>query len=53
MNNVWDLLFEETNRYAKQKTVSGWVDVDIYDMKKFIGLCIKMEQVKLPLLQNY
>lgn len=53
MRDVWDLLVEETNRYAGQKEVDGWIDVDIYDIKKFIGLCIKMGQVKLPVLRDY
>ena len=53
MENVWSLQVQETNKYAHQKTVVGWIDTDVDEMRLFIGLCLKMGQVRLPFLRDY
>ncbi|KAE9546865.1 hypothetical protein FO519_009923 [Halicephalobus sp. NKZ332] len=50
---VWDLLVIETNRYAKQKGVNGWINTDLDEIRRFFGLCLKMGHVKMPRLRDY
>lgn len=52
MSDIWELLVEQTNIYGKQKSTS-WIDTNKEELKKFFALCIKMGQVKLPLLRDY
>ncbi|VDP10747.1 unnamed protein product [Heligmosomoides polygyrus] len=52
MKDIWELVVRETNRYGADKN-SNWLDTDIPEMKRFIGLCLKMGQVRLPLLRDY
>ncbi|VDP10112.1 unnamed protein product [Heligmosomoides polygyrus] len=47
-----ELVVRETNRYGADKN-SNWLDTNIPEMKRFIGLCLKMGQVRLPLLRDY
>ena len=60
IDDVWDLLVEETNRYAASCRQSGthrrprpWHDVTREEMKAFIGMCIAMGVVRMPRIENY
>ena len=55
---VWDLLINETNRYAntnlsRKPKAHHWFDVPLPEMKAFIGMAILMGILKLPRLEMY
>ena len=59
-DEVWDLLVEETNRYAAQvrSTIASpnarpWHDIDRVEMKAFVGMLMAMGLCKLPRLEMY
>ena len=57
-DEVWDLLVTETNRYAHNHTSTKpnarvYDDVDIDEMKAFIGVLILMGILQLPRLEMY
>lgn len=57
-DEVWQLIVDETNRYASANTASTpharpWSDVTIPEMKAFIGMLILMGIVELPRLEMY
>ena len=59
-DEVWDLLVEETNRYAAQvrsaissPSARPWHDMDRAEMKAFVGLLMAMGLCKLPRLEMY
>lgn len=43
----WQKYFFNNNKYARQKAVNNWIDIDTNDMKKFIGLCNENESSKV------
>ena len=58
MQEAWDLLVQETNRYANIVTGSTpnarpWNDTNVEEMKAFLGVMIYMGIVKLPCLELY
>ena len=57
---VWDLLVTETNRYAAQTMQNGththprpWSDIEVVEMKAFVGILMLMGICKLPRLEMY
>ena len=55
---VWDLLVQETNRYASENVshtphARPWEDATVLEMKAFVGILILMGVVKLPRLEMY
>ena len=57
-DEVWDLLVTETNRYARdhpstKPNARVYDDVDIDEMKAFIGVLILMGILRLPRLEMY
>ena len=57
-DEVWDLLVQETNRYASENVshtphARPWEDVTVPEMKAFTGILILMGIVKLPRLDMY
>ena len=55
---AWDLLVQETNRYANLVTGSTpnsrpWNGTNVEEMKTFIGIIIYMGIIKLPRLELY
>ncbi|XP_030753387.1 uncharacterized protein LOC115880326 [Sitophilus oryzae] len=57
-----DLMVQETNKYARSKFIrpgyhkdflSGWMDVDVREMKEFISLIIYMSMTKFPDFMAY
>ena len=59
-DEVWDLLVEETNRYAAQvrSTIASpsarpWHDIDRAEMEAFVGMLMAMGLCKLPRLEMY
>ncbi len=52
-NSLVDVLVTETNRYARGKGVSNWVDVDRVEMWTFLGIILSMGIHKLPRVRNY
>ncbi len=55
---MWDLIKEETNRYAGTcvtNNLSGrvWNDTTVEELKAFVGILILMGIVRLPLLELY
>ena len=52
-DEVWELLVEETNRYASENVshtphARPWKDVTVPEMKAFVGMLILMGIVTLP-----
>ncbi|VDP42329.1 unnamed protein product [Heligmosomoides polygyrus] len=43
MKDIWELVVRETNRYGADKN-SNWLDTDIPEIKRFIGLCLKWDK---------
>ena len=57
-DEVWDLLVEETNKYANANTSTApharpWNDTTVPEMKAFVGMLIIMGIVVLPRLELY
>ena len=59
-DEVWDLLVQETNRFAAQvratltsPTSRPWHDVDREEIKAFVGIMMAMGICKLPRLEMY
>ena len=57
-DDVWQLIVDETNRYASANTASTpharpWYDTTVQEIKAFIGLQILMGIVELPRLELY
>ena len=57
-DEVWQLIVDETNRYASANSASTpharpWSDVTIPEMKAFIGMLILMGIVELQCLEMY
>ena len=59
-DEVWDLLVDETNRYAAQCRASmsarrprPWHDVTREEMKAFVGMLMVMGICRLPRIENY
>ena len=57
-DDVWDLLVEETNRYAAFNIGTSpharpWKEVSKDEMKAFIGLLLTMGILRLPRLEKY
>ncbi len=57
-DDVWDLIKEETNRYAGTcitNNLNGrvWNDTTVEELKAFVGILILMGIVRLPLLELY
>lgn len=52
-HQVWSVLVNETNRYAKQNHCKNWYDVTLEEMKAFIGCMIVMGIHQLPALKHY
>ena len=50
---TFDLLADETNRYAAQKGIECWEDVSAEEMQSFIGVQLAMGMVRLPSMYNY
>lgn len=46
------LVVDETNRYAEEQN-ANWSQTNIFEMKKFITLCLQMGIVRLPKLRDY
>ena len=58
IDEVWDLLVTETNRYAHANISSrphsrAWNDVNVEEMKAFIGMLILLGIIKLPRLEIF
>jgi len=56
--DVWDLMKEETNRYANvcitdDPSGRAWSDTTIEELKAFVGMLILMGIVRLPRLELY
>ena len=52
-NEVWELLVEMTNKYAKSKVTQGWKETDVAEMKAFFGLILAMGLLRLPKMKDY
>ena len=52
-DDTFDLLADETNRYAAQKETEGWEDVSAEEMQSFIGIQLAMGMVRLPSMYDY
>lgn len=57
-DEVWELLVEETNRYANANSSDArharpWYDTTVPEMKAFVGMLIIMGIVQLPRLELY
>lgn len=50
---VFELIIAETNRYANQKSVVGWTDIDGPELKAFLGIVIIMGYNILPSMELY
>jgi len=47
-----DLIVEQTNLYAEQRGVTGWVDTTAMEIKAFLGFVILMSVHCVPRLNN-
>ncbi|KAG8231014.1 hypothetical protein J437_LFUL010936 [Ladona fulva] len=45
-------LFDESGR-RKTKRILQWKETDIEELKKFLGLCLLIGNIKFPLLASY
>lgn len=52
MKDVWELIVAQTNIFGQQKN-EHWERTTLDEMKKFIGLCLKMSVDRLPRLSQY
>ena len=52
-DNTFNLLADETNRYAAQKGTEGWEDVSAEEMQSFVGIQLAMGIVRLPSMHDY
>lgn len=50
---VWQLIVDETNRYAVQQESKNWSEVTIPEMQAFIGMIILMGVNNLPAIDLY
>ena len=55
--DLWDLMVKETNLYALQQGTQSsrkkWVDLEVSDLQKYIGLRIYMGYLVLPSFRDY
>ncbi|KAJ1368124.1 hypothetical protein KIN20_038445 [Parelaphostrongylus tenuis] len=52
MKDVWQLVVEQTNIFGKQKN-ECWEETTVDEIKRFIGLCLKMSVDRLPRINQY
>ncbi|VDL83170.1 unnamed protein product, partial [Nippostrongylus brasiliensis] len=51
-DHMVELIVTETNRYGAKK-MDDWVDTNVAEVMKFVGLCIQMGMVRMPSLRDY